>query len=91
MRRLQTERRARGHRDAGLNGIDAASQIVKLDSRIQVVILSMHSDETYINRALTAGVKGYILEDSAESRTWSPRSEPPRRAARISRQRYQRP
>ena len=50
-----------------LNGIEAAAQIVKLDLRIQVVILSMHSDETYINRALTAGVKGYLLKDSAES------------------------
>ena len=50
-----------------LNGIEAAAQIVKLDLRIQVVILSMHSDETYITRALTAGVKGYLLKDSAES------------------------
>ena len=50
-----------------LNGLEAATQIVKLDLRINVLILSMHSDETYITRALTAGVKGYLLKDSAES------------------------
>ena len=50
-----------------LNGLEATAQIVKLDLRINVIILSMHSDETYITRALTAGVKGYLLKDSAES------------------------
>jgi DNA-binding NarL/FixJ family response regulator len=50
-----------------LNGLDAAAQIVQLNSGTQVVILSMHSDETYITRALTAGVKAYLLKDSAEA------------------------
>jgi DNA-binding NarL/FixJ family response regulator len=50
-----------------LNGLDAAAQIVQSDSSTNVVILSMHSDETYITRALTAGVKGYLLKDSAEA------------------------
>ena len=49
------------------NGLDAAAQIVASDCGTQVVILSMHSDETYINRALSAGVKGYLLKDSAET------------------------
>jgi len=31
-----------------------------------VVILSMHSDEGYVLRALKAGAKGYLLKDSAE-------------------------
>jgi DNA-binding NarL/FixJ family response regulator len=30
-----------------------------------VLILSMHSDETYVTRALNAGATGYILKDSA--------------------------
>jgi two-component system, NarL family, response regulator NreC len=50
-----------------LNGIEAARQIVVKHPGIAVVILSMHSDESYVLRALKAGVRGYLLKDSAES------------------------
>ncbi len=50
-----------------LNGIEATAQIVKRSPKTGVVILSMYSDEEYILRALTAGAKGYLLKDSAES------------------------
>jgi two-component system response regulator NreC len=50
-----------------LNGIEAAKQITGGESGTAVVILSMHSDETYILRALKAGARGYLLKDSAES------------------------
>jgi len=50
-----------------INGIEAAAQIVKQDPRIGVIILSMHSDEDYVLRALNAGVKGYLLKDTVES------------------------
>lgn len=50
-----------------LNGIDATAQIVKRDPRIGVIILSVHSDESYILRALSAGAKGYLLKDSADA------------------------
>jgi DNA-binding NarL/FixJ family response regulator len=50
-----------------LNGIEAASQITQDHPEIGVVILSMHSDESYVLRALKAGVKGYLLKDSTES------------------------
>ncbi len=49
-----------------LNGIDAAAQIVKKNPKIGVIILSVHSDETYVLRALSAGARGYLLKDSAE-------------------------
>lgn len=49
-----------------LNGIQAAAQIVKKNPRIGVIILSMHSDESYVTRSLTAGAKGYLLKDSAD-------------------------
>jgi len=49
-----------------LNGIDAAEQIRKADSRIGVIMLTMHADEGYVLRALNAGVKGYLLKESAE-------------------------
>jgi len=49
-----------------LNGIDATAQIVKRDPSIGVIMLSVHSDEAYLLRALSAGAKGYLLKDSAE-------------------------
>src|SRR5688572_14689192 len=50
-----------------LNGIDAAEQIVRKNPQTGVIILSMHSDEDYVLRALTAGVKGYLLKDTVEA------------------------
>jgi two-component system response regulator NreC len=49
-----------------LNGIEAVSLIVKASSKTSAVILSMHTDETYILRALSAGAKGYMLKDAVE-------------------------
>ncbi len=49
-----------------LNGIDATTQIVRAHPQVAVVILSVHSDETYLVRTLSAGAKGYLLKDSAE-------------------------
>ncbi len=49
-----------------LNGIDAATQLLKEAPQSSVIILSMHADEGYLLRALTAGVKGYLLKDSAD-------------------------
>jgi DNA-binding NarL/FixJ family response regulator len=49
-----------------LNGIDAAAQIIREDSRKRVIILSMHADESYILRALDAGARGYLLKDNAD-------------------------
>ena len=50
-----------------LNGIEASQQITQSHSEIAVVMLSMHSDESYVLRALKAGAKGYLLKDSAEA------------------------
>ena len=49
-----------------LNGIEATAQIVKRNPGIGVIILSVHSDEEYLVRALTAGAKGYLLKESAD-------------------------
>ena len=49
-----------------LNGIDAAAQIVKQNPDLAVIMLSVHSDESYLLRALNAGARGYLLKDSAE-------------------------
>src|SRR5580700_6456698 len=50
-----------------LNGIEATRQIVSEEPKAQVVILSMHSDEGYVLRALKAGARAYILKNSAEA------------------------
>ena len=49
-----------------LNGIDATAQALKASPNSGVLILSMHSDESYILRSLEAGARGYILKDNAE-------------------------
>src|SRR5688500_16477460 len=48
-----------------LNGIDACAQIVRKQPSVQVLILSMHSDEAYVTQAVRAGARGYLLKDSA--------------------------
>jgi DNA-binding NarL/FixJ family response regulator len=50
-----------------LNGIDAARQICEKLPSVKVILVSMHSDEGYILRALKAGAKGYLLKASPES------------------------
>jgi DNA-binding NarL/FixJ family response regulator len=50
-----------------LNGVEAARQIVNQSPQIAVVILSMHSDESYVIRSLKAGARAYLLKDSAEA------------------------
>jgi two-component system response regulator NreC len=49
-----------------LSGIEAAQRITAALPNIGIVILSMHSDEGYVLRALKAGVRGYVLKDAAE-------------------------
>ena len=50
-----------------LNGIEACRQIRETLPETQVVMLSMHSDEGYVLRALKSGAKAYLLKDSAET------------------------
>jgi two-component system, NarL family, response regulator NreC len=50
-----------------LSGIEAAHQITQSHPEVAVIVLSMHPDESYVLRALKAGVKGYLLKDSADS------------------------
>ena len=50
-----------------LNGIEAARQIRAESPDTGIVMLSMHSDEGYVLRALKAGAKAYLLKDSAEA------------------------
>lgn len=48
-----------------LNGIDATVQILAQAPATQVLILSMHSAEEFVRRAMKAGASGYLVKDSA--------------------------
>ncbi len=50
-----------------LNGAEATSQIVTKHPETRVIVLSMHSDEAYVLRALKAGARGYLVKESAEA------------------------
>lgn len=49
-----------------LSGIEAAQRINAQMPNVAIIILSMHSDEGYVLRALKAGARGYLLKDAAE-------------------------
>jgi DNA-binding NarL/FixJ family response regulator len=50
----------------GLNGLEALSQIRKHAPAVTAIMLSMHSDERYVIRALKEGARGYVLKDCVE-------------------------
>lgn len=49
-----------------LNGIEVTSRLRAMETPPRVVILSMHTDESYILRALAAGAQAYLLKDSTD-------------------------
>ncbi len=50
---------------AELNGIEATAQIKAEVPRSRVLILSMHTTDDFVRRALKAGASGYLVKDSA--------------------------
>lgn len=50
-----------------LGGIDALERIKRMDSPPKVLILSMHSADDYVLRAMRCGADGYLLKDAAAS------------------------
>ncbi len=50
-----------------LDGIEATRQIVAERPEVRVIILSMHGGAQHIFHALEAGVRGYLLKESAGS------------------------
>jgi DNA-binding NarL/FixJ family response regulator len=48
-----------------LNGIEAAAQMKAQSPATRVLILSMHTTEEFVRRALKAGAAGYLVKDSA--------------------------
>lgn len=48
-----------------LNGIEAGAQIRAANATTRILILSMHTSEEFVRRAMAAGMSGYLVKDSA--------------------------
>jgi DNA-binding NarL/FixJ family response regulator len=49
-----------------LNGIEATRKILKKLPNAEILMLSMHSEETLVNQAMEAGARGYILKNAMD-------------------------
>ena len=48
-----------------LNGVEATAQIMAEVPSTRILILSMHTTEDFVRRAIKAGASGYLVKDSA--------------------------
>jgi two-component system, NarL family, response regulator NreC len=51
----------------GLNGIDAARELLRVSPDTRTIILTVHEEKQYVVEALRAGVSGYLLKTKAAS------------------------
>ncbi len=51
----------------GMGGLEASRRIIAHDSRAKILVFSVHENEVMLNRALDAGVLGYISKRSASA------------------------
>lgn len=49
----------------GLNGLDICRELHRSAKDVAVLILTMHSDEQFVAKALREGAAGYVLKESA--------------------------
>lgn len=47
-----------------LNGIQAIEQLMAYDSKINIIVLTIHQDREYLLKTLQLGAKGYVLKDA---------------------------
>jgi two-component system response regulator NreC len=50
-----------------LNGIEATRRMMEVNSRVKILVLSMHKESVYVREILKAGARGYILKDAIDS------------------------
>jgi two-component system response regulator NreC len=48
-----------------LNGLDAAREIIRAAPGIRAILLTVHTEDSYVMAALRAGIKGYVLKNQA--------------------------
>jgi DNA-binding NarL/FixJ family response regulator len=49
----------------GLDGIEVARSVRALKLAVEIIFLTVHREEAFLNEALEIGAKGYVLKDSA--------------------------
>ena len=49
-----------------MNGLDATRQILEALPHTAVLMLSMHSESTWVRQAIEAGAKGYVLKNALD-------------------------
>lgn len=50
----------------GMSGLDATRRILSKLPETAILMLSMHSEETWVHQALDAGARGYILKSAVD-------------------------
>ena len=50
----------------GMNGLEATRQIIEASPDTAVLMLSMHSEGTWVRQAIEAGAKGYVLKNAMD-------------------------
>jgi DNA-binding NarL/FixJ family response regulator len=50
-----------------VNGIDLTARLLEREPGLQVLMLSMYDNPEYVQRALQAGARGYVLKDAPAS------------------------
>jgi len=50
----------------GMNGLQATRQIMEDQPNTAVLMLSMHTESTWVRQAIEAGAKGYVLKDALD-------------------------
>ena len=50
----------------GMNGLEATRQIIDQSPESSVLMLSMHSESTWVRQAIEAGAKGYVLKNAMD-------------------------
>jgi DNA-binding NarL/FixJ family response regulator len=50
----------------GLNGLQATRQIMEDSPETAVLMLSMHTESTWVRQAIEAGAKGYVLKNAMD-------------------------
>jgi len=48
-----------------LNGLEAARQIIKIEPKAKILILTVHESDPLIQEVLNAGARGYVLKSDA--------------------------
>jgi len=50
----------------GISGLDASRRILQTLPETAILMLSMHSEDTWVHQALDAGARGYILKSAVD-------------------------